>query len=100
MHSSPNRYGPVLPNSARQVRQISCTRAMSAATGSLTELIGVELRKFIHIALRRSMKPECISALTDRALARAALSRGHSALSGNVSARYSQIASESQIVAP
>ena len=44
------------------------------------------------------MKPECISAEIERACARRARSSGHSPASGNRSARYSMIASESQIV--
>ena len=50
---------------------------------------------FIGQWLRRPVKPLCISAQTLRARARAALSRGHSALSGNCSATYSAIASVS-----
>ena len=53
---------------------------------------------FIDIALRRPAKPECISAQTERAIARAATSCGHRCLSGNCSARYSQMARLSQIV--
>ena len=53
---------------------------------------------FIDMAVRRPEKPECISALTERAIARAATSCGHMCRSGNCSARYSQIARVSQIV--
>jgi len=42
--------------------------------------------------------PECISALIERALARARVSAGQSRFSGCFSARYSQIASESHTV--
>src|ERR1043166_8832965 len=49
----------------------------------------------IEQSLRRSEKPECISALTDRASARCAASAGHSCAEGNFSLRYSLIASES-----
>jgi hypothetical protein len=53
----------------------------------------------IVISSRRLENPECISAHTDRAHARAAGSPGH--IPGCRSARYSAIASESQtIVAP
>jgi hypothetical protein len=55
-------------------------------------------RIFIGIALRRSVKPECISALTERAIARATTSCGHRCFSWNCSARYSQMARLSQIV--
>ena len=48
-------------------------------------------------ALRRFWKPECISALTLRARARAFASCGHKWQAGNFSARYSAIASVSQI---
>lgn len=44
-------------------------------------------------ALRRSPNPACISLDTARASARSDLSRGQMALAGNVSARYSMIAS-------
>ena len=54
--------------------------------------------KFIDMSERSAAKPECISAHTQRAIARAATSCGHMFFSGNCSARYSQIASESQIV--
>ena len=51
---------------------------------------------FIGQALRSAVKPPCISAQMLRALARAALSLGHSCLSGNCSAAYSAIARLSQ----
>jgi hypothetical protein len=47
--------------------------------------------------LRRAVKPECISAVTERATARAVASWGHSFAWGKSSARYSQMASESQM---
>jgi hypothetical protein len=50
---------------------------------------------FIGMALRSSPKPECISALTARAILRAAGSAGHSCRCGNSSASVSQMASES-----
>ncbi len=53
---------------------------------------------FIGRWSRSAAKPECISALTARATARAALSSGHSFAAGNVSARYSQIARLSHTV--
>ncbi len=47
--------------------------------------------------LRSAAKPECISAVTERASARAAARSGHSCSAGKRSARYSAIASVSQI---
>ena len=47
--------------------------------------------------LRRAENPACISAQTLRARARAAWSAGQSCFSGNCSARYSAIASVSQM---
>jgi hypothetical protein len=44
---------------------------------------------------RSSPKPECISALMERATRRAAMSAGHSCFSGYRSATVSQMASES-----
>ena len=46
---------------------------------------------------RSAPKPLCISAAIERAWARAAGSAGHSPAAGRCSARYSTIASESQI---
>ena len=54
--------------------------------------------KSIGRKVRRAEKPLCISAQADRASARAARSAGHKA--GWLSARYSAMASESQIVTP
>ena len=51
-----------------------------------------------YMWVRSAPKPECISAATDRATARAARSAGHSLAAGTSSARYSLIASESQTV--
>ena len=50
------------------------------------------------MAERMAVNPLCISALTERAVARAMRSDGHSPASGNTSARYSAMADESQIV--
>src|SRR4030095_12988030 len=55
-------------------------------------------RQFIAMLVRSGAKPECISGLIERALARCALSAGQSCRSGWHSARYSEIASESQTV--
>jgi len=54
------------------------------------------LRTFIDRFWRNAGKPECISAQTDRAVARATGSAGHPWTPGCASARYSRIASESQ----
>jgi hypothetical protein len=51
---------------------------------------------FIGSSWRKAAKPECISAASERARARAARGLGHIGLSGKSSARYSIIASESQ----
>jgi hypothetical protein len=50
----------------------------------------------IPSSLRSAAKPECISAETERAFALNARSVGHSFAAGAISARYSQMASESQ----
>ena len=55
-------------------------------------------RQFIGICERSAAKPECISADTERACARAAASPGHTARSAKRSATYSQMASESHTV--
>ncbi len=47
--------------------------------------------------LRRAENPACISALTARATARASGSSGHIRAAGKRSARYSPIASDSQM---
>jgi hypothetical protein len=47
-------------------------------------------------AERKALKPECISAEIERAMARAARPRGHTGRSGRISAMYSMMASESQ----
>ena len=51
---------------------------------------------FIGNSRRSGWKPACISAEIARACARACASRGHRLASGNFSARYSRIASDSQ----
>ena len=53
---------------------------------------------FIGILRRSSVKPACISAEIARAMARASGSLGHSLASGKSSARYSAIASVSQML--
>ena len=52
------------------------------------------------MAPRSAVKPACISAEIERAVARASASAGHRPASGRSSARYSTIASESQIARP
>ena len=59
---------------------------------------GKVLRIFIEQSVRRLAKPECISALTDRASARSRESLGQSCAWGNFSCRVSQMARESQMV--
>eukprot|EP01139_Manchomonas_bermudensis_P020855 Amastigsp_a680092_21.p4 type:complete len:151 gc:universal Amastigsp_a680092_21:256-708(+) len=93
--SLPQRYGPPKresPSSNKLVR-----RASSATTGSgqgASPLSVTRTPTFMERSVRTAEKPECISAETDIAKARAALSRGHA--SGASSAQYMQIASESQ----
>src|SRR5215475_15991671 len=72
-------------------------REMSALTSGLSLKFANDSRNFIGKFSRRAANPECISALTERAVARALASDGHSFRSGNSSLRYSQIASESQM---
>ena len=57
-------------------------------------------RIFMPHKLRKSVKPLCISALMLRAQARCCASRGQSACSGYCSAKYSQMARESQTNLP
>jgi len=73
---------------------------MSAASSAVIGGVGWRAATSIGRAARKGAKPACISALTDRAQARAALSAGHSPAWGKVSAKYSQIASESHTAMP
>ncbi len=58
---------------------------------------GRDFLRFIGMCARSAWKPACISAAIERACARAAGAAGHSPAAGRTSARYSMIASESQI---
>ena len=93
----PNKKAPPLLCALRHSAIMLSRRATSFKIASFiaTDLGG--LRKFIGQALRNALKPECISAEIERAIARAALFFGHICLFGQVSFRYSMIASESQI---
>ena len=98
MLNSPNNNGPpwVCSNSNHM-----CTkRATSARTAGLSRQIsapcsGKWASMFMGQLARKPIKPECISAQMLRAWARAAASRGHRCLSGNISARVSAIANVS-----
>ena len=71
--------------------------AATAASASASSVAGrPSRRRFIGRLRRSAEKPECISADSERASARAAGSRGQIARSGCVSARCSTTASESQ----
>src|SRR5258708_4884455 len=98
MEKAPKRNRPCAPWRPRQSFQIASMRASSAATSGVLARPGISRRTFIGIWLRTLVNPECISALTLRAWARAAASGGQSCFFGCFSARYSQIASESQTV--
>src|SRR5436190_7259048 len=94
----PKRYFPLLPCFWRQSRQIVSTREISALAASDNCVGTRERRKFIAHSLRKAEKPECISFDTERAIARAVCPEGHSFFSGKLSAKYSRMASESQIL--
>ena len=70
------------------------TRAVSASDSGVRPRPGRLRRTFMLMWVRSWAKPECISADTERASARAARSCGQSP--GCDSARYSRMASESQ----
>ena len=103
MPNAPKSIGP--PCSASNSLHIATMRATfsrnsgcSASTRAPTS--GSAASMFIPNALRMAPKPECISAQTQRARARARASVGHSCLPGKRSARYSAIASVSQTARP
>jgi len=70
---------------------------MSATRSGVISGVGRRWRSSIDIVLRMVWKLECISALTARAIARAAGSAGQTRAEGNFSFRYSMIARLSQI---
>ena len=71
-------------------------RAMSRCTRTSWGTQSRRSSQFIGIASRRALNPAWSSAQIERARARAAPSAGQTPRSGNVSATYSTIASESQ----
>ncbi|MNL03908.1 hypothetical protein D3C87_1244570 [compost metagenome] len=73
-------------------------RSTSRCTATFQPQPGSTAVTFIGSWLRTLAKPECISAQTERASARAAGSAGQRAFSGKRSARYSEIDRESQTV--
>jgi hypothetical protein len=73
-------------------------RATLAAVSSFSASFFTGRHMFIGHCLRSGAKPACISLAIARAWARAAASAGHSAASGNVSATYSRMASDSHTV--
>ena len=102
--NGPNRKSPPpkrAPKRSRQSSQISEMRSIFSATPS--PILSPEpwpvlwFCKSIGMWLRSGENPACISVLTTRAEARAAISSGHNPAAGNSSARYSMMASVSQI---
>src|SRR5689334_18829363 len=93
---APKRKGP--PLRRRHSAKMETMRSTSFCVSGRSGLYGYCCTIFIEQSLRRFMNPECISALMERACARAAVSRGQRCLWGNFSFRYSQMASESQTV--
>src|SRR5260221_3715303 len=92
---APKRKGPPAPKRARASPHNASMRSMFARTASFMPLPGCAARMFIGMWLRRSRKPECISAAIERAKARAASSRGHTPICGCHSLSVSMMASES-----
>src|SRR6266571_5286289 len=92
----PKRNGSLVPWRSRQLCQSDWMRSISSPTSAGQARGAKTLRTFIDRFWRNAGKPECISAQTDRAVARATASAGHPRTLGCVSARYSRIASESQ----
>src|SRR3989440_12009465 len=93
----PKRNGPPAPWRSRQLCHRDWMRSISAPTSAGQVRGAKTLRTFIDRFWRSAGKPECISAHADRAVARATVSAGHPRVPGCVSARYSRIASESQM---
>ncbi len=92
----PKRNGPPVPWRWRQLCHSDSMRSISAPTSAGQVRGAKTLRTFIDRFWRSAGKPECISAQTDRAVARATESAGQPRVPGCASARYSRIASESQ----
>ena len=94
MDQSPSRKGPPnLPSSSFQSSVMRATFLSAASESSAWR--GSSSRAMLH-SWRRAWKPACISAAAERPMARAMASSGQSFAAGNFSARYSQMASESQ----
>ncbi len=93
---APNRYGP--PLFCRHSFHSATIRSTSACVSGRSGFAGYCWRNFTEQSLRKLEKPACISELIDRASARAAGSWGQRPGLGNFSARYSQMASDSQMV--
>src|SRR5216683_5768056 len=91
----PKRNGPSAPWRS-QLCQSDWMRSISSMTSAGQVRGAKTLRTFIDRFWRSAGKPECISAQTDRAVARATDSAGQPRVPGCASARYSRIASESQ----
>src|SRR6266704_3389532 len=92
----PKRNGPPVPWRWRQLCHSDSMRSISASTSAGQVRGAKTLRTFIDRFWRSAGKPECISAQTYRAVARAPGSGGQPRVAGCVSARYSRIARESQ----
>jgi len=93
VYSAPNSHGPPAPKRWRQSFHSSSIRSMSAVSAAGIAVWRLRARAFIGHSDRRVWNPECISAATERATARASRARGQPRPVS--SAAYSQIASES-----
>eukprot|EP00966_Prymnesium_polylepis_P323905 7380030-Prymnesium_polylepis.3 len=82
MENCPKRKGPLLPYKLRHCSQISTIRSTSDSTAGSKLWVGERLRTFIGIEERSAPNPECISATTARARARAEGSDGHKPAAG------------------
>src|SRR2546430_7487929 len=95
---SPNKNGP--PDWARQSRQMVQTRSISACARDQILKPGKCPLRLTGSDARSVVKPEWISPQIERQCARCTRSSGNSPASGQISLRYSAIASVSQTVAP
>src|SRR5260370_617470 len=87
MHGrDPKRNGP--PLCFRHSVQMAWMRSTSAFVSGDRSRLGICSTIFMAHSLRRLAKPECISALTERALARAAASAGQSFAAGDLPFPY------------